>query len=452
LVQLFSKNKSLSDSRGQSRIKRAASSSLLSLINRLLAAVTGLVTIPILAQNLGEERFGLWLTLGMLLQWVIIADLGIANSLVNAVAIADGKDDTKEAQEIVSSGFFLTVIISVAIFLGFLALFPFVSWQSVFNVKSAIAIQDINGAVWVCGLIFFLKLLTSIPKRIYYAYQEGYLYELWDIISSIISVVGLIIAIQQSLGLPVLLGIFFGSRLLSDFIATFHIFLFHKRWLFPSVKHIRLVKAKWLMNTGFKFWFAQIASIVLFQTDLIIVAQLFGAAEVASYGVVLKLFSYVGTISYSLVSPLWPAYSEALSRGDINWISKTFKRTITLSLAWAVPLCVLLLAFSGKIIEVWVSPNAVPTSSLLWAMFFATIFTVIAHCVGILVNGLCDMTAAVWFGCGQGIVNIFLSIFLAKWIGVAGVAWSTAICLCIFSIVLMGNRIVRQLRLLSLAQ
>ena len=42
------------------------------------------------------------------------------------------------------------------------------------------------------------------------------------------------------------------------------------------------------------------------------------------------------------ITPLWPAYGEALARGDVTWMRKAFLISFWLTLAITVPLCTLL--------------------------------------------------------------------------------------------------------------
>src|ERR1700692_3845800 len=66
---------------------------------------TSLITIPLTVHYLGDERFGLWMTISSVLAMANFADFGIGNGLLNAVADAYGKDDYERIRRAVSSGF-----------------------------------------------------------------------------------------------------------------------------------------------------------------------------------------------------------------------------------------------------------------------------------------------------------------------------------------------------------
>jgi O-antigen/teichoic acid export membrane protein len=197
-------------------------------------------------------------------------------------------------------------------------------------------------------------------------------------------------------------------------------------------------------------WLSQISAIVMFQTDLIVVAQLFGASEVSGYGVTLKLFSVIPIIVSAILSPLWGAYSEALSRNDIPWIITTFKKTLYFNLFWSFPLGIVICLLCPLLVGSWVSKDVIPNNNLLLSMFVTSIVTIIAHSIGILTAGLCEVSISAKTGIAQGFANIFLSIILGQFMGVAGVSWSSAICLLIFSIGIMGTKVVKKLKILNM--
>jgi O-antigen/teichoic acid export membrane protein len=445
-IKNFFLSQDTSESRGQRRTRRASLTGIIGVISLVITSGAGLISIPLTARYLGTERFGMWLILSTLLGMVGVADLGLANSLTNALATADGKSDQKLAKEAVSSASFLMVGVAVFILILLLIAYSLLAWDQLFNVSSLKARVDAGPAILACIIIFVLRLLLSIARRVCEAYQEGYIFQLCSIFSNLLSICALLVAIQLEASLPLLLGTFFGTQLLGDLFCGIYQFGWRRKWLRPMLHDFSFLRAQLLLKTGLQLWLCQISAVILFQTDLFIVAQLFGSREVASYGVTLKLFSFIGMISLTLLYPLWPAYSEALSRNDVPWIVQTFKKSICLSVLGSLPISILVLILCPIIVGSWVGQDAIPEQSLLIAMVFTTVITTVAHSVGVLINGLGTVAIGAIFGPIQGISNLLLSIFLGNLIGVSGVAWSTGICLVIFSLGIMGIDVIRKLK------
>ena len=441
------------DVRGRMRVRRVGLTGITTLLVKGISTTAELISIPLIAKYLGTERFGLWLILNTFLSWISIADFGLANSLTNVLAIADGKENNKAAKEAVSSAFCLMIIVMFVLTALFSIAYPLVPWEMVFNISSKLAKEEVGTAVIICFILFVIRLPLSITGRIYVAYQEGYFYQLWSGLSRVLSIIFSIFAIYLKASLPLLIATYFGIVLLGDVFAGIHLFYFKRQWLIPDIKYFIWIKSKWLFKTGFQFWIAQISAIFIFQTDLIIVAKLFGASTVASYGVILKLFALIGLVQSAFVGPLWPAYTEALSRKDYCWIIKIFKKSVYISFIFSLIIGSFIVMFSPIIISSWFNKEyVIIENSLLLAMLFTSILNSIAQCIGILVNGLGKIRLQAFIAPISAIINLFLSVFLGNLMGVSGVAWATGICLFLFSLIVVGGDILKKLTNISKTQ
>ena len=72
----------------------------------------------------------------------------------------------------------------------------------------------------------------------------------------------------------------------------------------------------------------QIAAVVVFTTDNLIITQLFGPAQVAPYSIALKYFN-IAQMGFSIIiTPFWSAFTEAYTKNDYAWIKNNIKRLI----------------------------------------------------------------------------------------------------------------------------
>ena len=63
--------------------------------------------------------------------------------------------------------------------------------------------------------------------------------------------------------------------------------------------------------------------------------------------------------------PIWPAYREAIARGDLDWVSRTLRRSVAVTLAVSMFLSFALVALSPGILRLWVGASVSPTLPLL---------------------------------------------------------------------------------------
>ena len=419
--------KSKSANQGQKRLIKAGLTGSSNLVVRLISAGLGLISIPLTARYLGAERFGLWLILSAFISWISLADFGLSNSLKNVLSIAYGNKDQEKAKIALASAFFPILIICILLSILFWIIYPNVSWSKVFNVTSPQAIDDANSAVRTIFYLFIIRLGLSISPAIYSAYQEGYIFNGWDFISVIISVGSLILSIYNKASVTTLVLSYFGSSILGLVFSTIHIFAFRRPWLIPKLHLFHWQQAKELLKVGFHFWLAQIAAIIFFQTDLILVAQLFNSEDVARYGISLKLFAVINLVQVTFLSPLWPAYSEAISRKDAKWVTRTFWKSLTLSFIWCSSASFILILFGQEIIKTIVSPDLVPQQNLILAMALTTFLLGMSQAVAFFLNGMGLIKIQAALGFPSAILNLIASVILGKYLGVYGITLGTAL-------------------------
>jgi O-antigen/teichoic acid export membrane protein len=411
----------------------------LSLVAKGGAAIANIVSLPLLAKYLGQERFGVWLVASSFLAWSSIADLGLANTLKNNLAEADGQGDVQRAIRAITSTIFAICGLTIILLAILLVVNPFIPWMRVFNVQQGFT--EISTFGLVCSLLFVARIPLAIPNQVYSGYQEGYYYQVISGVTNLLALVMLGLVTQIGGDLSALAWAFFGTLMAADVLAGFHLFGRHRPELFPDWENFDLGTALKIMRSGLQIWVAQVSSIAVFQTDLIIVAQLFGAPEVAIYGVVLRLFTITSFLQGAFLSPLWPAYTEAAARGDRSWIMTTFRRSLVISLAMAMTVGGILMFAVPYLVKIWVNPHARVDPLLLGGMLSTVVLMAQGNAISILANGLGKMKFQATVAPIFALFNLGLSILLGKWLGMAGVTIATSIGILIFSILLVGGNL-----------
>jgi O-antigen/teichoic acid export membrane protein len=434
-------------SSGDSRTRRASLTGVTTLVVRAISVGTSLLSIPITARYLGTEQFGIWLLLNTFINWVAVADFGVVNSLMNVLTTAIAKGDKKTAKESVASAFFSMTFLALLSISIVLFLSQFWDWEKVLNLKLSSSIErDTRLAVIVAICLLAIKLPLSIPRSIYLSFQEGYIHQLWNGLGNILALLSLLIAQQYHANLAVLIGTFFGCILFSDLLSAIHLFYFHQKWLAPKIECFNSEMFIKLLKIGGQFWIAQICSVAIFQTDLIVVSQLFGIGAVASYGVLQKMFSLTESVSAAFILPLWPAYNDARARSDYKWIAKTLRKSLILATIWAICFGVTIAVFSQSIVTNWVDKEIVLPQMLIVMMLLTYVLLPISQCMAMLVNGIGNLKFQSFVAPLSAIGNIGLSIILGNAMGSAGVTLATAICLLVFSIGLVGGECILRVR------
>lgn len=410
------------------RSRRAWYTTLTSLGGRGVGMLLSLVSVPLTLGLLDRERYGLWMMISSMLQWLTLADLGLGYGLTKGVVDAAARDDRDAERELVSTSMLAVGAVTLGMAALFALAFPFAPWARIFAVSSRVDASELHLTIAVCAGIFFLGFPLGLVDKIYAGHQEGYITNYWGTATNVVSLAALVAAVRLGRGLPSLVLALSGAPLAIRLASTVYLFGRRRPWLRPSLGSFRMSLAKQQIKLGTSFLFVQLVMMAMWQSDHIIVAQLFGVAEVASYSLAFRLGGFYVALLTVWLDPLWPAYADAAARGDHDWIRHKLRRTVTLSLAATLAAGVVVAIAGGTVIRVWTRSSAVlPSRGMLVGV--AGYMMVMAWLLpyGMVLNGLGRIRSQMVYGSISAVVNIGLSFLLGRRFGPAGVCWATCI-------------------------
>jgi O-antigen/teichoic acid export membrane protein len=432
--------------RSKERYRRATLATLAAFGARGIQILTSLITVPLTLHYLGVERYGMWMTISATIAMFSFADLGIGNGLLNAISESHGRGDRDSAAKYVSSAFFTLIGIAFVIGLGFAVAYPLVPWARVFNVSSALAGSEAGPAVAVFVGSFLISMPLGVVQRVRMGYQEGFIDSIWAAGGSLCAFVAVLVAVRLNAPLPWLVGSMAAAPAL---VQVVHLgFLFGRKypWLRPRLGRIDRSAASRVMRTGGYFFILQVAGAVAYQSDSIILAQLLGPEAVTQYAIPMKLFSLTPMILGFAYAALWPAYGEAIARGDVGWARVTLKRSLIVGLGIAVPVSALIVLLGRPIIAWWVGSAVVPTYLVLFAMGIWAAMGAIGGSVSSFLNGAGILRFQAIAALLMMIANVVFSIFLTRAVGVSGVVWGSVLSQTVFILVPTGVYIAHLFR------
>jgi O-antigen/teichoic acid export membrane protein len=427
LLRLKPFDTSTEQARSRERYRRAALTTFTSVLQKAVTVLTALITVRLTVRYLGTERYGLWMTITSVVAMMSFADLGIGNGLLNWISEAHGRDDRESVHRYVSSAFLILSGIAVLL-LGLFALaYPFVPWPRVFNVSSVAAVREAGPAVVVFFCCFALNIPLDVVQRVQTGHQEGFETNLWNTAGNLTGFILLLEAMHLKGGLPWLMLAMSGGPLLGVLGNWGHQFGWARPWLLPRLRHWDFAAARKVLGTGGMFFIMQAFSVFAIPFDNIIITQILGPGAVTQYAVPMRLFLLANSIAAMFLAPLWPAYGEALARGDLKWVKLTVYRSLSYSALIFGPLALGLATFGKRIVHAWVGPQIQPTYALLLGMAVWTIVTVVGNAAGMFLCGINVMKLQVAVMVPTGIANLLLKLVMVKAFGLPGVSWGAAL-------------------------
>lgn len=399
---------------------------LASLLAKIVSMFSIFITIPITLSYLGNEKFGIWMTLGSIVAMLSFADMGIGNGIINRLTPAIVEKNSNLEKKIITNAIVLLLIIAIIINLIFHIINQFVDWSNILNIKNSKNIGEIKNSLYVFVFCFSLNIIFSIIQKIQLAYQRGFISSISQLIGSILSLIVLFIFINAELSMPWLIIAISGIPALVQGLNLFIFYLFIEKKNVISIQEIKLNEIWYLLRNGYLFFILQLSMAFTYTSDNIVINSILGADAVAIYSVHNRLFSIIPVLLGMVLIPLWPAYTEARIRNDIQWIKMAYKKTILLSIVVSLSIGIFLLSFLSLIFKYWLENNILPMLSLAISLMIWKIIESLGLTISSFMNGMNIIKIQAAIAIVTATITIILKFILVKKIGIIGVVISTA--------------------------
>jgi O-antigen/teichoic acid export membrane protein len=413
-------------------------------VYKAVAMAASFLAIPLMIRYLGQEQFGVWSTLLTVMSWIVFFDLGIGNGLRNKVAEALARNDKSEAASYIASGYSLIGLIAFMLWVLVTAASFFVPWQIVFNTQ-AIPEAVLRLTVQIATFFVFLNFWIGLVSALLGAMQKTALTALGQLISNVLALMLVFVLTKTTEASISNLAFTYGiSLVVANIVLSFWLYRRNpelRPTLYLDKRHVHP-----LLSVGMQFFTIQLAVLVIFTTDKMLITQLFGPQYVAQYEVVFKLFSVI-TFAHSLISaPLWSAYTDAYHRKDIIWIKRMLSKQM--AIYGGVVLAVILMGLLARsIIAVWVGRELEVALPLVMTIGLFVLVSIWNNVYAMFVNGIGRIKAQLYTAVIAMLLNIPLALLFTKHFGfgISGIVLATCVSLLIAAIVLpiQVHRIVR---------
>lgn len=421
--------------RAAERHRRLLWSAIASALAKLISVATGLISVPLTLHFLGAERYGMWMTMTSLVAMLAFADLGMGNGLLNAVAAANGREDVPQIRRLVSSAAVVFAVISGVLLVFFACIYPWVSWGRLFNVNTALASQEAGPAVAIFLTCFALSIPVGIVQRVQMALQLGYMSSLWQCAASVAGLMGVLWAIHVEASLPVLVAAFMGLPLVVGGVNALYFFGWVQPQIRPRWQAASRGVAREIFQVGLLFLVLQLVVAVAYSSDGFVIAQVMGAEAVVQHAVPDKMFSVVANVLSMMLAPLWPAYGEAIARGDTDWVQRTLVRSLKIAALAACLMSFTLVLFGESLLKLWVGHDLVVSPYLLVGLGVWKVLETTGNAVAAYLNGAHVVRAQVFIAITTAVAALSFKLWLLPQWGVAAVPWSTAAAYFLFAAV-----------------
>lgn len=423
------------EGRALERYRRASWTTATSFLSRGLSALTSIVSVPLTMRYLGREQYGMWMAIGSLLTWAVLADFGLARGLQNHLSEAHGKDDEAAAGQHMSTGFFALLGLALLFAVLFLPTLYLIPWESLLKISEPALSAELRPTIAAVVAVFLAQFPLGVVGQAYTAYQRGHVSNLFGIAGSVLSLGILLLVIKLKLGLPYLILASGGFGVLMTLVNLAYI-VRDMPFLRPRWSLVSRGTLSQLVKVSTPMLLFQLGALLINEVQILTITRVSGVGAVADYSIFQRVFSVPVYFIAMIDSPYVPMLREAYARGDSTWFHKTFfglqKYKFWLSVAGGVGYLAI-----GDLAARLLSGHEVTLGWPVWAMAgvllivgcwnggYSNLFMAVDRLwtlvITIIANGIVTFPLTYWLAGRHGVLGVIVattafSLLITSWL------------------------------------
>jgi O-antigen/teichoic acid export membrane protein len=400
----------------------------------------GFFLAPFLVHRLGNTVYGVWILVISSVNYLNLLDLGMRFSVLRFVSKGHATNDHQAASEALSSAFWVRLQISALVLLlcgGLAALFPII-----FDVPPAL-VSTVRQAVLIIGVSTSVTMSIGVTGGVLSALNRYDLQSYVTLTQLAIRVVGIVAVLSVGGGIVAvafceLLAAVVGNALLA----------YISRRIYPQLRiqftrpRPEVIRKIW--SYSFYAFLLTIAGQLIYQTDNLVVGALVSASAVTFYAIGNSLCRYTQQFIYAMTATFNPAASTYESRGDMSKLRSLYYNGTRAAMVISLPIVLTLIIRGRSFIRVWMGDQYSHSSGIVLAILGIALMVSLSNSTAASIAWGTEKhkTVAMWV-VPEAIVNLALSMVLARRIGIYGVAIGTLAPSLIVQLVLWPRYVSR---------
>lgn len=393
---------------------------------RGIGILLGLVSTSVNLTYLGSSLYGQWATIASIAAWINYGDFGIGNGFRNEFAKAVANNDEEKKRKL---------IVSTARMLGLLTCILCILLLLITELLFILGIMnaELRIPMYITNISFCLDLFLGIGRSAAYAYQKSWLTSLAQITTVVLRIAGVLVLQNfpaSLISFALING--FASLIGNVILIVLLVRQTHISFEQKLSNYIDRSLKSSIMGLGIQFFLLQIASLVLYSSDNLIISNLISSEAVTKYDIITKVYNTGENLFSILLVSLWSAVTYAVAQNDYKWITKELKKILTVWGLFSSGVVIISLLFNS-IIQIWLKQSSIIYEPPIIALFAAyTIWGTFGSIFVNISNGLGRLKIQIISSIIEAVVNIPLSIFFANYLGMGifGVKLAT-LCCCV---------------------
>lgn len=396
-------------------------------VTTAVLALVGLVTTPILARELGREGYGIWVLVGSFALYLELLEFGFGKATPKFVAEYAARGDERGVRATIATSFWILACLgAIAVLVGALiaAAFP-----SLFGVSSELAT-----ASQILILLILLDLAISIPSDTFGGVLAGL--QRFYLINGTLVVVALAQAVAWTVvllsgGGLVALGVVTVALSLCGQLARYLLARRHVPGVSVSPRCVDRALARRFTGVSVWFFVLDMSKVVLIRLDTVVVGLAVGVGAAGVYAVGQRLTLALEQLVEPLTKAFFPHSSALAAEDDREGLRRSLVVGTRLSLAIAAPIALALALLAGPLLDLWLGAGFQEAATVVVLLAASVVIATITRTGLLMLQGTGHVRGPALITGGEALLNLVLSVVLARTMGLEGVALGTLIAVVV---------------------
>lgn len=382
------------------------------------------VFLPYIVHKLGAEAYGVLVLVLSAVGYFAVLDLNLGDAVTKYVAEYTAEKDLKKINDTVGGVILLYLVLGVVGGVGILFLSETIVWRVLKIGTEFRSVAYFAFSVGSIGIIFTMLLtaLAAIPSGLNRYDIAGKITMIMTFLTTIITV----FLLYLGLGLKEIIIL----NVIISFLGCFLYAVIGKRLiaglkLTPTINYSAL---RMVLKFGLFSSLNRISGIILFQGIRLLTGVILGASWVTYYVVPFSLISKGTAITFRLGVVIFPAISELQGLKRYERITDLYIQSSRIIICVSTAICLPLMFFGGRLLSLWMGTDFGEKSSALFFLLTLAIYlSTLTNVPSFVVDGMGKPKISGISSMSSAILNLALSIYLAKYMGINGIGLASLI-------------------------
>jgi len=404
---------------GHPRSQNLKKNIVASFVLKAISIILSLIKVPILLAYLNSEKYGVWLTIASILDWMSIFDLGLGHGFRNRFAEAIAINDQDRAKGLVSTAYTSMSAIMLFVFLIAVPVILLLNWGKILN-TNLISEKELKITVLMVTAVFAARFVLQLVTVMLKALQKPALSDVFLPVTN-----ALILILIPILGHYIKNSLFWASAVIAIppvlvlLIANYILFKKYYKTYKPTLYTSDKIYLKDIYSLGWKFFVGQICGLILFSSANIILTQAVNPSEVTIYNIAYKYFSLPISYFMIIITPYWSAVTDAYYKDEFNWIKNNMRKILYIACTFCFVILGMLLV-SKLAFHIWIQDRVKIPLRLSLTLTLYNIFVVFMSPFSMFLNGFGKLKLGTIVAPAKTVIFLPLAWYLSTLWGATG--------------------------------